>query len=33
MKLEWTTPVVEELDVKETAAAGMFTMDATDFSS
>lgn len=33
MKLEWTTPVVEELDVKETAAAGSFNFDSMDFSS
>ncbi|WP_214821069.1 MULTISPECIES: paeninodin family lasso peptide [unclassified Exiguobacterium] len=35
MKLEWNEPVLEELDVKETAAGGVqFFPDSTDpFSS
>ena len=33
MKLAWETPVVDELDVKETAAAGFNIFDGIDFSS
>ena len=33
VKLAWETPVVEELDVKETAAAGFNIFDGSDFSS
>ncbi|WP_214793232.1 MULTISPECIES: paeninodin family lasso peptide [unclassified Exiguobacterium] len=34
MKLEWDAPVLEELDVKETAAGGIFiNPDGIDFSS
>lgn len=33
MKLAWETPVVEELDVKETAAGGFTFFDGSDFSS